>query len=266
MRLPSVSFIPIDLSLIPPEISKLPRAQKRIMELLKKGSATTSSSASKSWSLDFQLSPRSFNAADISSKRVSSMSFEKTFLSPDAFDPYAKANGTGEHIDLQAQLAFRSIGYKSEPLQSLSDLGVPFDGRLGFIPNDQYGRVLASNQGPAGSMTERNVPGMYCAGWVKRGPTGVIASTMNDAFATADVIAEDWYSHASFIGSANSDEPLKDGWAGLKGEAEKRGCRRVSWQDWELIDKAERERGAAKGKEREKFTKIEDMLAVIDQI
>jgi adrenodoxin-NADP+ reductase len=264
MKLPSVAFRPMDSSLIPQDVSKLPRAQKRIMELLKKGSETSLSSASKSWYLDFQLSPTSFNAAGTPSERLSNVSFEKMLLSPDAFDPYAKAKGTGEHVDFQAEFAFRSIGYKSEPLQGLSDLGIPFDERLGIIPNDQYGRVLNSSQGPAGSLTARHVPGMYCAGWVKRGPTGVIASTMNDAFATADAIAEDWYSHALFIGSENGHDTPRDGWVRLKEEAEKRGCRRVSWQDWELIDKAEREKGKAKGKEREKFTRIEDMLAVID--
>lgn len=264
MKLPSVAFSPIDSSLIPQDISKLPRAQKRIMELLKKGSETSISSASKSWSLDFELSSTSFNAAGTSSERLSSVSFEKNLLSPDAFDPYAKAKGTGEHVDLQTGFAFRSIGYKSESLQGLSDLGIPFDERLGIIPNDQYGRVLNSSQGPAGSLTARHVLGMYCAGWVKRGPTGVIASTMNDAFATAEMIADDWYSHPLFVGSENGHDMPRDGWVGLRGEAEKRGCRRVSWQDWELIDKAERERGKAKGKEREKFTRIEDMLAVID--
>lgn len=264
MRLPSVVFSQIDSSLIPPDTSKLPRARKRMMELLKKGSETSSSSLSKSWSLDFQLSPIGFNAAETSPELLSSMSFEKTLLSPDAFDPYAKAKGTGEHMEIQAELAFRSIGYKSEPLQGFSDLDVPFDERLGIIPNDQYGRVLSSTERQTGSLTVRHLPGMYCAGWVKRGPTGVIASTMNDAFVTADVIADDWYSHALFIGSPNSRDLSKDGWAGLKEEAEKRGCRRVTWKDWELIDKAERENGEAKGKEREKFTRIEDMLAVID--
>jgi adrenodoxin-NADP+ reductase len=265
MKLPSVAFRPIDSSLIPSDISKLPRAQKRIMELLKKGSETSISSASKSWSLDFQLSPTRFNVAGTSSERLSSVSFERTLLSPDAFDPYAKAKATGEYVDLQAGIAFRSIGYKSEPLQGLSDLGIPFDERLGIIPSDQYGRVLNSSQGPAGSLTVRHVPGMYCAGWVKRGPTGVIASTMNDAFATADVIADDWYSHALFIGSEDGHGTPRDGWAGLKGEAGKQGCRRVSWKDWEMIDKAEREKGKAKGKEREKFIRTEDMLAVIDK-
>lgn len=264
MKLPSVAFTPIDTSLIPQDLSKLPRAQKRIMELLKKGSETPISSAPKSWSLDFQLSPTSFNATATSPDRLSSVSFEKTLLHPDAFNPDARPKGTGEKVDFPAGIAFRSIGYKSEPLEGLSDLGVPFDERLGIIPNDRYGRVLNSSQGPAGSPTTLHVPGMYCAGWVKRGPTGVIASTMNDAFATAEAIAEDWYSHALFIGKENGISTSKDGWAGVQGEAEKRGCRRVNWQDWELIDKAERQNGKVKGKEREKFTRIEDMLAVLD--
>ena len=191
------------------------------------------------------------------------MSFEKTLLHPNAFDPSARPKGTGENLELLAEFAFKSIGYKSEPLQGLLEIGVPFDENLGIIPNDWCGRVINSSQGPAGPLTAQHVPGMYCAGWVKRGPTGVIASTMSDAFATAEAIADDWYSHALFIGTENSGSP-KDGWAGLKGEAEKRGCRRVSWQDWEKIDKAERQRGKEKGKEREKFTRIEDMLAVLD--
>ena len=34
--------------------------------------------------------------------------------------------------------------------------------------------------------------GLYCSGWVKRGPTGVIVNTMNDAFATAYCILKDF--------------------------------------------------------------------------
>lgn len=264
MRLPSVAFKPIDSSLIPQDVSKLPRAQKRIMELLKRGSDTSISSASRSWSLDFQLSPTRFSAAATSPNELSSVLFERMQLHPNVFDPAARPSGTGENVNLPAGLAFRSIGYKSEPLQGLSDLGIPFDEGLGIIPNDQYGRILDSSKRQTESLPVRHMPGMYCAGWVKRGPTGVIASTMNDAFATAEAIAEDWYSHALFIGAENSSGTPKDGWAGLKGEAEKRGCRRVGWQDWKIIDETERQMGKAKGKEREKFTRVEDMLAVLD--
>jgi adrenodoxin-NADP+ reductase len=38
----------------------------------------------------------------------------------------------------------------------------------------------------------------------------------------------------------------------------------VAWNDWRKIDQAERERGQINGKEREKFTKTADMLAVLE--
>jgi len=106
---------------------------------------------------------------------------------------------------------------------------------------------------------EEVVGGMYCAGWVKKGPTGVIANTMADAFATAEAIAEDWLSdNRPFLQGEG------DGWEGIREEAERRGCRRVSWEDWKKIDGVERERGRVLGKEREKFRRVEDMLDVLD--
>ena len=33
--------------------------------------------------------------------------------------------------------------------------------------------------------------GLYCSGWVKRGPIGVIVSTMNDAFETGKMVLDD---------------------------------------------------------------------------
>jgi adrenodoxin-NADP+ reductase len=190
------------------------------------------------------------------------VNFEKTSLVPNAFDPTAKAVGTGEAVDIPASLAFRSIGYKSEGLPGFPELGVPFNDRLGIIPNDQLGRVIDDNEGWSESGTAQHIPGMYCAGWVKRGPTGVIASTMQDAFSTADAITEDWYSYVPFLNEEG--DGTGRGWEGVREEAEKRGCRRVSWQDWKKIDAVEKERGQSKGKEREKFTRIEDMLAVLD--
>lgn len=261
MKLSSVAFHPVDETLIPEDISKLPRPPRRIMEILKKGSSASVSSAEKSWSLDFCRSPTSFNPSVSRTSQLGSVTFEKTSLSPNPFDPAAKAVGTGELIDVPSSLAFRSIGYKSEGLPGFSDLGVPFNDRLGIIPNDQLGRVINDNEGWSDYGT-KHIPGMYCAGWVKRGPTGVIASTMQDAFSTADAITEDWYSHVPFLNPENGSSCL--GWDGVKEEAGKRGCRRVSWQDWQKIDSVEKGRGRSKGKEREKFTRIEDMLAVLD--
>lgn len=264
MKLPDVGFHPIDPSLIPAKTSKLERAPRRIMDLLIKGSETPLAEAKKSWSLDFRLSPTRFVGSPASEDRLSSMSFEKTSLVPDAFDRGAKAEGNKEFLELPASVAFRSIGYKSEALPGLDEVGVPFDDRLGIIPNDLQGRVVDAKEGPGGELTAKHVPGMYCAGWVKRGPTGVIASTMNDAFASADAIAKDWHSHVLFLNSESAERSSGLGWEGVKEEAEQRGCRRVSWEDWRRIDEAEKERGKSKGKEREKFTSIQEMLAVLD--
>lgn len=152
----------------------------------------------------------------------------------------------------------------------MSALGIPFDEKLGIIPNDLAGRILSPSAGP-GELGAVHLPGMYCAGWVKRGPTGVIASTMLDAFATAEAIARDWEGRAVFLnggdggrraGAENGERRM--GWEGLKKEAEEKGLRRVSWADWEKIDKAERERGRRRGKEREKFVSVGEMLGVLD--
>jgi adrenodoxin-NADP+ reductase len=259
VKLPSVGFHPVDASLMPEDISKLPRAPRRIMEVIKKGSPALVESSPKSWSLDFCLSPTEFLPNATSPSRIGNIAFEKTTLVPDPFDPLAKARGTGEIVNINTSATFRSIGYKSEGLPGFTELGIPFNQDLGLIPNDHQGRVIDIHE--AKSDAGVHLPGMYCAGWVKRGPTGVIASTMQDAFATADAIAEDWYSHAPFL-NANGGSGL--GWDGLKDEAERRGCRRVSWQDWQKIDAVEKKNGQLKGKEREKFTKIDDMLAVLD--
>jgi adrenodoxin-NADP+ reductase len=261
MKLPPVAFHPVDESLIPQDIKSLPRPTRRIMEVLKKGSGASVSTAPKSWSLDFCLSPIAFNSSAASPNQIGSLTFEQTRLLPNSFELKAKAEGTGEAIDVPASMAFRSIGYKSEELPGFSELGIPFEDRLGIIPNDHLGRVINDNEGWSESSTAKPIPGMYCAGWVKRGPTGVIASTMEDAFSTAESITMDWYGHLPFL---NEGKGSGLGWEGVKEEAEKRGCRRVSWGDWKRIDAAEKATGQKKGKEREKFTKVGDMLAVLD--
>lgn len=231
------------------------------MELLKKGSiGPVPAPTERSWSLDFCQSPKAFNAGPLGSFQLGSVSVEKTSLMPSPFDIAAQAQGTGEIIDIPSSLAFRSIGYKSEALPGFADLGVPFNNQYGLIPNDMLGRVVDVDRNDSSFGTIKHIPGMYCAGWVKRGPTGVIASTMLDAFSTADAITEDWHSHRPFLGASDA----KLGWEVVKHEANIQGCRRVSWDDWLKIDAAERARGEVKGKEREKFTNVDDMLAILD--
>lgn len=274
MNLPGVGFAPPPESwdtLMQVERKKLPRQLKRIAELLEKGSKTPMQDATKAWQLGYLRSPSEFLSSG--GEYLDAVGFEQTEYTQSLSsvltgDPQAdlnairavKATPTGKKALVHAQLAFRSVGYKSEALPGFSDLGIPFDDNLGIIPSDMHGRVLAPGRGPAGPLTAGHVPGMYCAGWVKRGPTGVIASTMDDAFHTGDIIARDWDGGVKF----NDAECGKDGFDAVSSEMQRRGIRAVSWQDWQRIDAEEVRRGKAKGKEREKCRSVEEMLQILD--
>lgn len=221
-------------------------------QLLAKGSPTPASQAQKSWSLDFLLSPRSFDPSNATPNRLSSVTFLKNELKdPDIFDSSATVSPTTSEISFPTSLAFRSIGYKSEAIDGMKDLGIDFDEGRGIIPNDLHGRVTSLSEDGTG------IPGLYCSGWVKRGPAGVIANTMEDAFDTAESIAQDWENEETFMSGTG-------GWDALQRETAARRLRPVSWDDWKKIDVVEKERGKAKSKEREKFTSIPKMLGVLD--
>lgn len=279
LQLPGVSFDPIPKDVFPPDdvVSALPRAQKRLMQLLGKGSANDPRQAPKSWSLDFLLAPDSLCWAPEYPYRLSHARFSRNELDPsDPHSPSSKvfpkhlSSGKRAQINLPASVFFRSVGYKSLPLPGLEDLGIDFDARRGIIPNDGFGRVTSlSGKGtpeelPDGSLIS-TLPGLYCAGWVKRGPTGVIASTMTDAFTTADTLAQDLANRAGSQSLLHAPEQGSGlGWDGVKAEAERRGLRPTSWQDWLRIDATEKERGQQKGKPRSKLGRIEEMLEVLD--
>jgi adrenodoxin-NADP+ reductase len=262
MKIPSVSFEPIRTDLYPGRLSVLPRAPRRIAEVLYKGTPRGQPS-NRSWGLEFLKRPKSINATD---NHVSSVTFElQEIAEKEKLYPHAKPLPTGEVDTMEASLVFRSIGYKATPLLGLSELNCPFDNKLGIIPNDIHGRVMSPSKGP-GDLTAGHVPGLYCAGWVKRGPTGVIASTMQDAFASADIIAQDWEANVPFMNTEGGESKSTHlGWDGFKDEVISRGVQPLSWKDWKVIDKAERERGKELGKEREKFGSVEEMLKVLNE-
>src|SRR5439155_25705752 len=85
---------------------------------------------------------------------------------------------TSQSEELPAGLVFRSVGYRGVPLP-----GVPFNESWGVILNDK-GRVLDPD-------TKQPVPGEYAAGWIKRGPTGVIGTNKPDAAETVQCMFED---------------------------------------------------------------------------
>jgi adrenodoxin-NADP+ reductase len=193
---------------------------------------------------------------------VQSTVFARTALAS-TFDPTSGVEVTGETTTIPSSTVFRSIGYKSIPLDGFSEASIPFDARLGIVQNDGLGRVLraVTEDSQGGVPTAKPFPGLYCSGWVKRGPTGVIASTMDDAFSTGDSIIRDWLSGAPFLGDATSSK--RYGWERVKAESGPLTSRVVDWRDWRQIDNAERQRGQTAGKEREKFLSIPEMLAML---
>ena len=162
---------------------------------------------------------------------------------------YATATGTlqpkatGEFEDLPVGLVFRSVGYRGVPLP-----GVPFNDDWGVILNDK-GRVLDPQ-------TKHPLVGQYTAGWIKRGPTGVIGTNKPDAVETVAGMVEDLARDIHLRPAAPSPAAVER----LIGE---RQPQYLSYQDWQRLDEIETRRGKETGKPRVKFTRVKDMLAAL---
>ena len=143
-----------------------------------------------------------------------------------------RAIATGEFFEIPCGLVIPAIGYRGTPLD-----GAPFDNDHNIIPNED-GRVE---------------DGLYVAGWIKRGPTGVISSNRPDGVAVAGHIIED------FEGSARGDKP---GRKALESLLRDRNVRSVSFDDWKKIDAAEIA-NAESPRPRKKFVTVEAMLDVL---
>ncbi|KAF7668176.1 hypothetical protein LDENG_00030250, partial [Lucifuga dentata] len=98
--------------------------------------------------------------------------------------------------------------------------------------------------------------GLYCSGWLKTGPTGVIATTMNNSFDTARTLLEDMESR---ILDTSHNKPGSQSISTLLAN---RGVQPVSFSEWEKIDSEEMRRGGATGKPREKLLSVQEMLQV----
>jgi ferredoxin/flavodoxin---NADP+ reductase len=148
---------------------------------------------------------------------------------------------TGERETVECGLVFRSIGYRGIGLD-----GLPFDEGRGVIPNEG-GRVVEPDGG-------EQLHGHYAVGWIKRGPSGVIGTNKKDAQETVDNLIAD-----AKAGRIPTPELATDPAAIVELLAE-RQPEAVTYQGWEAIDAAERERGTPLGRPRVKFIRIPDML------
>jgi ferredoxin--NADP+ reductase len=152
-------------------------------------------------------------------------------------DENERAVATGERETLSCGLVFRSVGYRGVELPS-----VPFDDRSGTIPNEG-GRVA---------------PGVYCAGWIKRGPTGVIGTNKKDATETVELLLEDL--------AAGGLEPKPDATAAaVDAVLAERGVRVVEYAGWTAIDELERAAGEKAGRPRVKLCSREELLSAAER-
>jgi ferredoxin--NADP+ reductase len=134
---------------------------------------------------------------------------------------------------LPCGLVLRSVGYRGVPLPDL-----PFDERSGTIPNER-GRIA---------------PGMYCTGWIKRGPSGIIGTNKKDATETVDELLAD-------ARAARLPTPAHSSREAIDALLASRGIEVVDEAGWQRIDAVERSRGEPQGRPRIKLATWDALLA-----
>ncbi|KAH7572281.1 hypothetical protein JRO89_XS04G0231500 [Xanthoceras sorbifolium] len=235
------------------------RIQRRVYELLSKAAASGSSqpnSGQRELHFVFFRKPDSFLESDERSGHVSGVHIEKTVLK--GVGPGKQiAVGTGEFEDLDCGMVLKSIGYKSVPVNGLPFdynkelLHIEFQPVQGVVPNIR-GRVVTDTSGESTQVET----GLYVCGWLKRGPTGIIATNLYCAEETVASISEDL--ERGVLKSASSLP--KPGREGLLQLLDDRNVRPLPFNAWEKIDSEEKSLGNLKNKPREKLTTWEDLL------
>lgn len=200
------------------------------LEVLQGFAARTLSGRGRRVHLHFCARPVALNGGD----RVESVVVERTELAADG-----SASGTGVTWELPAQLVVRSVGYRG-----LGLAGLPFDGARHVVPSEE-GRVL-----------DDGVPvlGVYVAGWIKRGPTGIIGTNKKDAAQTVASLLDD-------ARAGNLPQPSHPGAEGIDDLLAGRGVTVVSFAGWRAVDASERALGATRGRDR---TTIHDRAALFE--
>jgi len=220
------------------EIANDNEARKN-MEHLQTYAARSLTGKSRRVHFRFLASPVEISGED---GRVTAVRIEKNRLLVDAAGTL-NAQGTGQFATLPAGLILRSVGYKGVPLAD-----VPYEPRTGTIPNEQ-GRV----KNPA---TAARVSGEYVVGWAKRGPTGVIGTNRPDAIETVQRMLED----VRLLTPAPEPDP-----AAINRLLAARKLAFVTIEDWRMIDGIEVARGNAQGKPRLKFTRVQEILDLLQK-
>ncbi len=213
------------------------RGNKKNVEIFEKFSEFQDTSKPRTCISTFLKSPIRLEANSSDNAHLGKVVLEINELAGEPFKQSAK--GTGETTEIECGILFRSIGYNGVPID-----GVPFYARWGTIPN-QEGRILTEHGGDI-------VTGLYTAGWIKRGPSGIIGTNRACAVESVTMLLEDINKFPNDKAGREATYKILDG----------NNVNYINYPQWEKIDVAEVAAGVPKGKPREKFTRRDEMLTI----
>jgi ferredoxin/flavodoxin---NADP+ reductase len=210
-----------------------PQHAQRNVSILREYAARTPSGKAKRLVLRFLVSPVEI----VGDERVEAIEVVRNRLEADASGSL-RAVPTDERETIPCGLVFRSVGYRGVAIPD-----VPFDEARGTIRNDG-GRVLDESGEP--------LSGVYCAGWIKRGPSGVIGTNKKDATETIELLLEDVRTGRISPKGATADA--------VDAFLDEREVARVLYDGWNAIDEHERSRGDEQGRPRVKLCTWQELL------
>ena len=218
------------------ELSKASRNTKLNMEILQQIHDQGDRGNPRKLHLCFLISPTKIEG----SERVKGLELVHNEIVKEGGVLRAKA--TDEVMHLNVDMVFRSIGYMGEAIP-----GLPFDDRRGTLPNDQ-GQLL---DGVGGKLLNQE----YTAGWIKRGPSGVIGTNKQDATETVSRLKKNWRTRPTPQPKLVQHDLLD--------LLKEKKSQFVSFEDWKKLDKFEVELGQKNGKSRHKICEVQEMLDLI---
>jgi ferredoxin--NADP+ reductase len=229
---------PADLELDPVSEASLEHDTnaRRNVEVLHEFAAREPAGKKRTINLRFAVSP----VAILGDERVEGVEVVRNELVADDAGRI-RAISTEETETIPCVAVFRSVGYLAVPVP-----GLTFDEERATLPHCG-GRVLEAGGEP--------VPGVYCAGWIKRGPTGVIGTNKKDATETTELLLED--ARAGLLARGNASATAES----VEELLESRGVEHVTYAGWEAIDAEERARGEPQGRPRVKLSTWEELKA-----
>jgi ferredoxin--NADP+ reductase len=202
---------------------EIPKDVRQNLEAFKTISQTESKGRKRRIEIRFFLAPRKIIGTD---------HVEAIVLGVNAFID-GEIKDTGESITIPCGLVVSAVGYTTKVLPGLEFI-------KGAIKNEE-GRVLNSSDEP--------IVGLYCVGWAKRGPSGVIGTNKHDASDVIEKLLADISTHSEKVGCEDLLTTLTN-----------RKVPVVSLTHWHTINEAELAAGQTSGQPRNKFVRTDEML------